>query len=163
MHAALGEPARLAIADRLVLGDASPTETERELSLPSNLLAHHLKLLEQAGVIERSRSEGDQRRTYLRLRPLARRAGAGRGGAYIGAAYWFTSFTNPAITVGRMFMDSFAGYRPRLGAGLHRCPGDRRRARDPARPRALSRCHAEPGGGDRPAYGRDVRPLAGLD
>ena len=33
-------------------------------------------------------------------------------GAYIGAAYWFTSstsFANPAITVGRMFSDTFAG------------------------------------------------------
>jgi protein-tyrosine-phosphatase/DNA-binding HxlR family transcriptional regulator len=69
VHAALGEPARLAIVDRLVLGDASPTEIARELGLPSNLLAHHLKLMEQAGVIERSRSEGDHRRTYLRLRP----------------------------------------------------------------------------------------------
>ena len=71
VHAALGEPARLAIVDRLVLGDASPSEVGRELGVPSNLLAHHLKLLEQAGVIERSRSEGDQRRTYLRLRPEA--------------------------------------------------------------------------------------------
>lgn len=69
MHAALGEPARLAIVDRLTLGDASPSEVGRELGLPSNLLAHHLKLLEQAGMIERSRSEGDHRRTYLRLRP----------------------------------------------------------------------------------------------
>src|SRR2546422_8366321 len=71
LHAALGEPARLAIVDRLVLGDASPTELGRELGLPSNLLAHHLKLLEQAGVVERSRSEGDRRRTYLRLRPAS--------------------------------------------------------------------------------------------
>src|SRR5207302_5457828 len=69
VHAALGEPARLAIVDLLKLGDASPTEVGRELGLPSNLLAHHLKLLEQAGMIERSRSEGDHRRTYLRLRP----------------------------------------------------------------------------------------------
>ncbi len=69
VHAALGEPARLAIVDRLVLGDASPTEVGRELGLPSNLLAHHLKLLEQVGVIDRSRSEGDHRRTYLHLRP----------------------------------------------------------------------------------------------
>jgi glycerol uptake facilitator-like aquaporin len=33
-------------------------------------------------------------------------------GAYIGAAYWFTSstsFANPAITVGRMFSNTFAG------------------------------------------------------
>jgi protein-tyrosine-phosphatase/DNA-binding HxlR family transcriptional regulator len=71
VHAALGEPVRLAIVDRLALGDASPTEAGRELGLPSNLLAHHLKLLEQAGVIERSRSEGDHRRIYLRLRPEA--------------------------------------------------------------------------------------------
>ena len=36
-------------------------------------------------------------------------------GAYIGAAYFFTSstsFANPAITVGRMFSDSFAGIKP---------------------------------------------------
>jgi arsenate reductase len=36
-------------------------------------------------------------------------------GAYIGAAYWFTSstsFANSAITVGRMFSDSFAGIAP---------------------------------------------------
>ncbi|MDS0137550.1 MULTISPECIES: helix-turn-helix domain-containing protein [unclassified Amycolatopsis] len=69
VHAALGEPARLAIVDRLVLGDASPTELGQDLGLPGNLLAHHLKLLEQAGVVERSRSEGDRRRTYLQLRP----------------------------------------------------------------------------------------------
>jgi glycerol uptake facilitator-like aquaporin len=33
-------------------------------------------------------------------------------GAYIGAAYWFTSstaFANPAVTVGRAFSDTFAG------------------------------------------------------
>jgi arsenate reductase len=36
-------------------------------------------------------------------------------GAYIGAAYWFTSstsFANPAITTGRMFSDTFAGIAP---------------------------------------------------
>jgi glycerol uptake facilitator-like aquaporin len=36
-------------------------------------------------------------------------------GAYIGAAYWFTSstsFANPAITFGRMFSDTFAGIAP---------------------------------------------------
>jgi glycerol uptake facilitator-like aquaporin len=36
-------------------------------------------------------------------------------GAYIGAAYFFTSstsFANPAITVGRVFSDSFAGIAP---------------------------------------------------
>lgn len=35
--------------------------------------------------------------------------------AWIGAAYWFTSstsFANPAVTVGRMFSDTFAGIAP---------------------------------------------------
>ncbi|MFE2756642.1 helix-turn-helix domain-containing protein [Actinosynnema sp. NPDC059335] len=71
VHAALGEPARLAVVELLVLGDASPGEVGRRLGLPSNLLAHHVKLLEQAGIVERSRSEGDHRRTYLRLRTSA--------------------------------------------------------------------------------------------
>ncbi|XVS61103.1 helix-turn-helix domain-containing protein [Actinosynnema sp. CA-299493] len=71
VHAALGEPARLALVDLLVLGDASPGEIGRELGLPSNLLAHHVKLLERAGIVQRSRSEGDHRRTYLRLRTAA--------------------------------------------------------------------------------------------
>lgn len=36
-------------------------------------------------------------------------------GAYIGAAYWFTSstsFANPAVSIGRMFSDTFAGISP---------------------------------------------------
>ena len=36
-------------------------------------------------------------------------------GAYIGSAYWFTSstsFANPAVTVGRVFSDTFAGIAP---------------------------------------------------
>jgi glycerol uptake facilitator-like aquaporin len=37
-------------------------------------------------------------------------------GAYIGAAYWFTSstsFANPAVTLARTLTDTFAGIRPR--------------------------------------------------
>ncbi|WP_327139204.1 MIP/aquaporin family protein [Nocardia sp. NBC_01327] len=65
-------------------------------------------------------------------------ARSGRGGlsaaavgAYIGAAYWFTSstsFANPAVTVARMFSNTFAGIAPAsvppfvlaqfLGAGI---------------------------------------------
>ncbi|MEO8094602.1 MAG: aquaporin family protein, partial [Pseudolysinimonas sp.] len=36
-------------------------------------------------------------------------------GGYIGAAYWFTSstsFANPAVTIGRIFSDTFAGIAP---------------------------------------------------
>lgn len=41
-------------------------------------------------------------------------------GAYIGAAYWFTSstsFANPAVTVGRIFTDTFAGIAPGSAPG----------------------------------------------
>jgi protein-tyrosine-phosphatase/DNA-binding HxlR family transcriptional regulator len=70
-HAALGDPARLAIVDALSLGDASPGEIARSLELPTNLVAHHVKVLQDAGVVVRTRSEGDRRRTYLRLEPGA--------------------------------------------------------------------------------------------
>jgi glycerol uptake facilitator-like aquaporin len=42
-------------------------------------------------------------------------------GAYIGAAYWFTSstsFANPAVTVGRIFSDTFAGIAPASAPGF---------------------------------------------
>jgi glycerol uptake facilitator-like aquaporin len=42
-------------------------------------------------------------------------------GAYIGAAYWFTSstsFANPAVTVGRIFSDTFAGISPGSAPGF---------------------------------------------
>src|SRR5690348_8290797 len=71
VHAALADPARLAITDTLLAGDASPSELAGMLAMPSNLLAHHLHVLEQAGIITRRRSEGDHRRSYLRLVPGA--------------------------------------------------------------------------------------------
>jgi ArsR family transcriptional regulator, arsenate/arsenite/antimonite-responsive transcriptional repressor / arsenate reductase (thioredoxin) len=69
IHAALADPARLQITDILLAGDASPSELAALLAMPSNLLAHHLHVLERAGVITRRRSEGDRRRTYLQLVP----------------------------------------------------------------------------------------------
>ncbi|MGX6602150.1 arsenate reductase/protein-tyrosine-phosphatase family protein [Micromonosporaceae bacterium Da 78-11] len=69
IHAALGDPARLAIVDALSLGDASPGKIAQDLQMPTNLVAHHVKVLADAGLLERTRSEADKRRTYLRLRP----------------------------------------------------------------------------------------------
>jgi protein-tyrosine-phosphatase/DNA-binding HxlR family transcriptional regulator len=71
IHAALGDPGRLAIVDALVLGEASPSELQKLLDMPSNLMAHHVRVLEKAGVVARHRSEGDRRRTYLALAPGA--------------------------------------------------------------------------------------------
>jgi protein-tyrosine-phosphatase/DNA-binding HxlR family transcriptional regulator len=68
MFAALGEPVRLAMVDDLAVSDRAPVELAERHGLASNLLAHHLDVLEQAGLIERSRSSGDGRRRYVRLR-----------------------------------------------------------------------------------------------
>lgn len=68
IHAALADTIRLRIVDALQLEDLAPGELSRRLALPTNLLAHHLGVLESAGVVRRSRSEGDGRRTYVSLR-----------------------------------------------------------------------------------------------
>ncbi len=66
-HAALGDPVRLAIVDELSVSDRAPVELRRRLGLESNLLAHHLDVLERVGLVERSRSSGDGRRRYVHL------------------------------------------------------------------------------------------------
>ncbi len=66
-HAALGDPVRLAIVDELALSDRASVELRRLVGLESNLLAHHLDVLELVGMINRSRSSGDRRRRYVHL------------------------------------------------------------------------------------------------
>jgi ArsR family transcriptional regulator, arsenate/arsenite/antimonite-responsive transcriptional repressor / arsenate reductase (thioredoxin) len=71
VHKALGDGGRLAIVDALLHADVSPSQLQAELGMASNLLAHHVRVLEQAGVVQRVRSEGDRRRSYLTLVPGA--------------------------------------------------------------------------------------------
>src|ERR1700758_4738981 len=116
LHAALADPARLQITDTLLAGDASPSELATVLAMPSNLLAHHLHTLEQAGLIPRRRSEGDRRRTYLQLvpgaldglaPPTARAAlrvlfvcTANSARSHLAAALWRRASTVPAVSAG---------------------------------------------------------------
>jgi protein-tyrosine-phosphatase/DNA-binding HxlR family transcriptional regulator len=116
MHAALADTARLQITDTLLAGDASPSELAAMLAMPSNLLAHHLHTLEQAGIITRRRSEGDRRRTYLQLipgaldllaPPSARAAlrvlfvcTANSARSHLAAALWRRASTVPAASAG---------------------------------------------------------------
>ena len=116
VHAALGDPARLRITDTLLAGDASPSELAAMLAMPSNLLAHHLQVLEQAGIITRRRSEGDRRRTYLQLipgaldalaAPAARAAlrvlfvcTANSARSHLAAALWRRASNVPAVSAG---------------------------------------------------------------
>jgi protein-tyrosine-phosphatase len=66
-HAALGDSVRLAIVDELAMSDRAPVELRELVGLESNLLAHHLDVLESVGMINRSRSSGDGRRRYVHL------------------------------------------------------------------------------------------------
>jgi protein-tyrosine-phosphatase len=52
----------------LALSDRAPVELRELTGIESNLLAHHLDVLEEVGVINRSRSSGDGRRRYVHLR-----------------------------------------------------------------------------------------------
>ena len=70
-HAALADPVRLMIVDELVASDRSPVELRRLVGIESNLLAHHLDVLEDVGMIHRSRSSGDGRRRYVHLETSA--------------------------------------------------------------------------------------------
>ncbi|MEJ3653180.1 helix-turn-helix domain-containing protein [Actinomycetes bacterium KLBMP 9759] len=144
VHAALGEPARLAIVDALLLGEASPSELQQLLDLPSNLMAHHLRVLERAGVITRQRSEGDRRRTYLAvsvdalsaLRPVAARDAArvvfvcteNAARSQLAAAVWAGESPVPAAS---------AGTHPASDIHPQVVPAARRHgiALEPARPR----------------------------
>ncbi|MCB0969470.1 MAG: helix-turn-helix domain-containing protein [Ilumatobacter sp.] len=69
IHAALGDPLRVAITDELSRSDRAPIELSRLLDVAPSLMAFHLDTLERAGVIERVVSAGDRRRRYVRLLP----------------------------------------------------------------------------------------------
>jgi len=105
VHAALGDPARLAIVDTLTLGDASPGEIGADLGMPTNLIAHHVKVLQGAGLVVRTRSEGDRRRTYLRLDPAV-----------------LASLTPPSLQAGErvVFVCTHNSARSQLAAALWR-------------------------------------------
>jgi DNA-binding transcriptional ArsR family regulator len=54
--AALGDPTRLAIVERLAEGDATVKELAEPFSVSLPAISRHLKVLEQAGLITRGRT-----------------------------------------------------------------------------------------------------------
>lgn len=137
MHAALGDPGRLAIVDALAIGDASPGELGAALGMPTNLVAHHLNVLQDAGLVTRSRSEGDRRRTYVRLAPEALSAIFGppleppprivfvcthnSARSQLAAAIWHQRSNVPAVSAGTDPADQVHPRAVRIGRrhGLH--------------------------------------------
>ena len=66
--AALADPTRLAIVERLLEGEATVTDLARPFALSQPAISRHLKVLEEAGLIE-TRIAGTAR--PRRLRPEA--------------------------------------------------------------------------------------------
>ena len=67
VHRALGDEVRLQIIDELALSDRTPQELARITGSETNLLAHHLGVLAEAGLVRRRVSSGDRRRRYISL------------------------------------------------------------------------------------------------
>ncbi len=115
-YAALGEPSRLAIIDLLGRGDLASGELAAGLGVPTNLMAHHLQVLQDAGLVERRRSEGDARRTYVRRTPACDRllgseatprphrvafvCSANSARSQLAEAYWRTVSDIPVVSAG---------------------------------------------------------------
>lgn len=66
--AALADPTRRAILARLALGEATVNELVAPFAVSQPAISRHLKVLEQAGLIERGR---DAQRRPCRLKPEA--------------------------------------------------------------------------------------------
>ena len=56
VFAALGDPTRLAIIQRLAAGEASVQELAEPFDISAPAISRHLKVLEQAGLISRGRN-----------------------------------------------------------------------------------------------------------
>jgi DNA-binding transcriptional ArsR family regulator len=68
--AALADPTRRAILARLATGDASVTELARPFAMSQPAISKHLRVLERAGLIARSR-DAQRRPCRIVARPLA--------------------------------------------------------------------------------------------
>ena len=86
MLKALSEPNRLRIFATLMSGDSCNNELGEKLDLAPNLLSHHLRALEKAGLVHSRRDRVDGRWIYyaVDLREIER------------WRHWFSNFLDPA-------------------------------------------------------------------
>lgn len=144
---ALAEPVRMAMVDHLVLGDASPGELAAHVGLGSNLLAHHLHVLEAAGIVSRVRSEGDRRRNYIQLRmahPLVRAAALSGQSAAVALRVVFVCTANSARSQLAAATWNQLNAIPASSAGTHPGPRVHPRAVTTARRHGLHLERARP-------------------
>ncbi|THG31018.1 arsenate reductase/protein-tyrosine-phosphatase family protein [Naasia lichenicola] len=120
-HAALADPARLRMLDLMTLGDLSPRELQDRLGMPSNLIAHHLGVLEREGFVSRGRSEADRRRSYVRLEPAAL-LDLGPSSAAAARRVLFVCTANSARSQLAVELWSQRSSIPAVSAGTHPAP-----------------------------------------
>jgi DNA-binding transcriptional ArsR family regulator len=87
VFSALADPTRRAIVDRLASGEATVGELAQPFTMSFQAVSKHLRVLEQAGLVDRSR-RAQQR--PCRLRPEALAYASGWLGDY--RQLWTTSF-----------------------------------------------------------------------
>src|SRR5580658_10805944 len=68
--AALADPTRRAILARLAMGEASVNELAEPFAMSQPAISKHLRVLERAGLISRSR-DAQRRPCHIEARPLA--------------------------------------------------------------------------------------------
>ncbi len=71
---ALADPTRRAILARLTIGDATITELAEPFDMTQPAISKHVKVLEQAGLVSRSR-DAQKRPVHLEAAPLAAATG----------------------------------------------------------------------------------------
>jgi DNA-binding transcriptional ArsR family regulator len=71
--AALGDPVRRAIVERLADGDTTVNELAAQFPISAQAVSKHLKVLESAGLVSR-RKVAQTRPVHLEAEPLARSA-----------------------------------------------------------------------------------------
>jgi ArsR family transcriptional regulator, arsenate/arsenite/antimonite-responsive transcriptional repressor / arsenate reductase (thioredoxin) len=149
--AALGDPVRLRIVEQLALRDGLPSDLAHQLGIGSNLLAHHLNVLVETGLVRRLRSEGDRRRTYLQLVREAVPALAG-GAIDVPARVLFVCTANTARSQLATLLWRAVSEIPATSAGTH--PAE---AVDPGVIAAAARHGLRLATGSRPRHVVDTR------
>jgi ArsR family transcriptional regulator, arsenate/arsenite/antimonite-responsive transcriptional repressor len=64
---ALGHPKRIAILDALMQGVQCNCEISAQLGLADNLISHHMRVLEESGLVQSERDPQDRRWIYYSI------------------------------------------------------------------------------------------------
>lgn len=115
--AALSDPTRRAILSRLAQGETTVTELAEPFDMSLPAITKHLKVLERAGLVSRSR---DAQRRPCRLEAAPLREATDWIAAY--SAFWEESF------------DRLEAYLTELGAGSRKAEPEKKRTRTKRRP-----------------------------